>query len=182
MKENKQIQIIDYKNKNFRNSIEIKNFIYKILNENNNYEDKIFKIKVFFHYMNNKSFNPLIKKEFQNTQKTPHSAIIYLYHNDKWTLKELHNIGIKKHEIIKSYNFSKGCEYNKVIVVGCYKNQLLLNDDMKNVISRRQLSLAAGRAKEDLTLVFYIENDDEKKEVKDILKKDYKFDEDCFLN
>lgn len=181
MKENKQIQIIDYKNKNFRNSIEIKNFIYKILNENNNYEDKIFKIKVFFHYMNNKCFNPLIKNEFQTIQKTPYSAIIYLYYHDKWTLKELDNIGIKKHEIIKSYNFSKGCEYNKVIVVGCYKNQLLLNDDMKNVISRRQLSLAAGRAKEDLTLVFYIENDDEKKEVKDILKKDYKFDDSCFI-
>ena len=181
MKENKQIQIIDYKNKNFRNSIEIKNFIYKILNENNNYEDKIFKIKVFFHYMNNKCFNPLIKNEFQTIQKTPYSAIIYLYYHDKWTLKELDNIGIKKHEIIKSYNFSKGCEYNKVIVVGCYKNQLLLNNDMKNVISRQQLSLAAGRAKEELTLVFYVENDDEMQEIEAILKNDYKFDDSCFI-
>lgn len=181
MKENKQIQIIDYKNKNFRNSIEIKNFIYKILNENNNYEDKIFKIKVFFHYMNNKCFNPLIKNEFQTIQKTPYSAIIYLYYHDKWTLKELDNIGIKKHEIIKSYNFSKGCEYNKVIVVGCYKNQLLFNNDMKNVISRRQLSLAAGRAKEELTLVFYVENDDEMQEIEAILKNDYKFDDSCFI-
>ena len=182
MKENKQIQIIDYKNKNFRNSIEIKNFIYKILNENNNYEDKIFKIKIFFHYMNNKCFNPLLKNEFQTIQETPYSAIIYLYYHDKWTLKALNNIGIKKHEIIKSYNFSKGCEYNKVIVVGCSKNQLLfLEDDWENTISRQQLSLAAGRAKEELTLVFYVENDDEKQEIKYILEKDYKFDESCFI-
>lgn len=183
MKEKKQMQIIDYKNKNFRNNIEIKNFIYKILNENNNYEDKIFNnIKVFFHYMNNKNFNPLIKKEVLITSETSHSIIIYFYNHNKWTLKELENIGIRKHKEIKSYNFSKGCEYNKVMVVGCSKNQLLfLEDDWKNTISRQQLSLAAGRAKEELTLVFYVENDDEKQEIKYILEKDYKFDESCFI-
>ena len=57
-----------------------------------------------------------------------------------------------------------------------------MDNDLQNDVDRQQLSLAAGRAKEELTLVFYVENDDEKQEIKYILEKDYKFDEDCFLN
>lgn len=181
-KNEKLLISIDLSNKNCRNSVEIKNFIYRLIDKKNIYSEKICNIKVFFHNIKS-CYNEIIQKEINDINNKEKSVVIYLDNHNSWTVKTLKNLGLKKYEKIKSYNYSKGCEYDEVIVVGCsYKQLLFLDNDLQNDVDRQQLSLAAGRAKEELTLVFYVENDDEKQEIKYILEKDYKFDEDCFLN
>lgn len=168
LKNEKQILYLDLGDDNCRNNIEIKNFVYKLINKE--YYDehkKISNIKVKFYYnaKNTDTINQEIIKLIEVSNKE-----IVVVNNDK--------DGMKFKKDYLSSNYAKGCEYNEVILIGCKKCQLL--HDAENEINRQLLSQAAGRAKNDLILIFHVGNDNEKKEIIDILEYDYNFDRDCF--
>ena len=123
-KNEKLLISIDLSNKNCRNSVEIKNFIYRLIDKKNIYSEKICNIKVFFHNIKS-CYNEIIQKEINDINNKEKSIVIYLDNHNSWTVKTLKNLGLKKYEKIKSYNYSKGCEYDEVIVVGCSYKQLL---------------------------------------------------------
>lgn len=108
------------------------------------------------------------------------SRIIFLsdISNDKYSRLIIKKYGIKKYDHIISYNLSKGNEYNKVVVMGAEIKHLLAD----NSIDKNILSLAAGRAKQDLSIVFYITNNEDKARITRELKEIYLFDETCFIN
>lgn len=168
LKNDKQILYLDLGDDNCRNAIDIKRFIYKLINKSCFDEQKtISSIKIIFYNVNN--IDEMNKKIISWIKIDKKEIIVINNDSGKLRIREKY----------LSSNYAKGCEYNEVVLIGCKKCQLLYNDEYE--IDRQQLSQAAGRAKEKLTLVFYVENDNEKKEIEDILKKNYKFDESCFI-
>lgn len=171
-KKNKELLYLDIDNDNCRNNLEIRDFIYRLLDDKYIISAKIINnINVIFCNKSNDNIQELLIdiKDISKMQ------IIYLNKLDIFD-------GIKYIKYPYIYNLIKGCEYNRVLVLGCTKKHIVFkHNEIENTIKRQQLSLSAGRAKEDLILVFYIENENEKKEVKEILIKDYKFDKDCFI-
>ena len=166
LKNDKQILYLDLGDDNCRNDIDIKRFIYKLIDKSYlDEQTKINRIKVVF----TNNFDEKNKRIADLIEKEKKDIIVINNETGKLNIREKY----------LSSNYAKGCEYNVVVLIGCKKCQLLYNNEFE--IDRQQLSQAAGRAKKELTLVFYIKNDDEKKEIKDILENDYKFDENCFI-
>lgn len=166
LKNDKQILYLDLGDDNCRNDIDIKRFIYKLIDKS--YLDEqtpINRIKVVF----TNNFDEKNKRIADWVEKEKKDIIVINNETGKLNIREKY----------LSSNYVKGCEYNEVVLIGCKKCQLLYNNEFE--IDRQQLSQAAGRAKKELTLVFYIKNDEEKKEIKDILQNDYKFHENCFI-
>ncbi|MBR0038428.1 MAG: AAA family ATPase [Lachnospiraceae bacterium] len=166
LKNDKQILYLDLGDDNCRNDIDIKRFIYKLIDKTYLDEQTIInRIKVVF----TNNFDEQNKRIADWIEKEKKDIIVINNETGKLNIREKY----------LSSNYVKGCEYNEVVLIGCKKCQLLYSNEFE--IDRQQLSQAAGRAKKELTLVFYTKNDDEKKEIKDILQNDYKFDENCFI-
>ena len=179
---NKKLLLLNLKYSNCRNSLEIKNFIYKLVNETYVYDESIksiIGIKVLFllvpYKLNDTLLNLLI-----SIKDVKDGRIIFIsdISNDRYSKFITKKYGINKFEHKISYNLSKGNEYSKVVVMGAEIKHLV--DD--NEIDRNILSLAAGRAKQDLSIVFYINNDEEKMSIIKKLKETYLFNEMCFVN
>ena len=166
-RKDKQIMYLDLGDDNCRNNINIKRFVYKLIDKSC-YDDhkEITGIKIMFYNKENVDImNSKVIEWVENGKK------VIAINNDVGRL----NINGK----YLSANYAKGCEYNEVVLIGCKKSQLLYN--VENETDCQQLSQAAGRAKYDLTMIFYVENDNEREEIIDILKKNYNMNEDCFI-